>query len=116
MSVGEFHSLAVLEGGKVWAFGNSNSDQLGDGSPRGLEWSPVQSLVQAPSLLAVAGDFHSLALGYDGTVTDWGEDSRGQLGQPGTSLPHSEPVPGLAAAPAALLAAGGLTFTVLALK
>ncbi len=115
VSAGALHTLAILDGGQVWAFGGSGSDQLGDGSPRGLMWTPVHSNVTTPALLAIAGDYHSLALGYDGTVTAWGDDSRGQLGLAGTSEPHSEPVPGVAA-PTALLAAGGETFTVLAVK
>jgi alpha-tubulin suppressor-like RCC1 family protein len=116
VSAGRFHSTAVLEGGAVWAFGDSWSAQLGDGAIRGATWSATRTRVAAPALLSVAGDYHSVALGYDGAVYAWGDDSRGQLGLAGPDAAYLVYRPLASSAPPGVLAAGGLTFTVLAVK
>ncbi len=67
---GNYHSLALLQDGRVAAWGN---DDYG------------QSTVP-PALLDViavsAGGYHSLALKSDGTITGWGRNENGQCEAP----------------------------------
>ncbi|MFA1545212.1 RCC1 domain-containing protein [Actinomadura chokoriensis] len=80
------HSLAVLEGGKVVAWGANEDGQLGDGTRRDSR-APVP--VRAPDgrsgeladvvAISANNDF-SMALRRDGTVVTWGEGSSGQRG------------------------------------
>jgi len=113
VSLGRFHSLAIRSGGSLWSFGDDGACQLGTGTiPGFLEPQPVD--VPAPVALIAAGSYHSLAIGYDGTVYGWGDDSRGALGQPGPSFSHVQCIPAPAQASPAVMAAGGDSFSVLA--
>jgi alpha-tubulin suppressor-like RCC1 family protein len=95
ISAGYAHSLAVLKDGKVMAWGNNTSGQLGQ-NPRSIQTSatpqpvlvgpgaPLGDVIQVsaggsyPACgYAVAG--HSLALRKDGTVMAWGANCNGQL-------------------------------------
>jgi hypothetical protein len=84
---GEFHSLALTQDGKVYAWGSQPSLQVtGDlASDRTAEFSA--RLVSAPLLLSAggvraiaAGRYHSLALGIDGVVYGWGASNSSELG------------------------------------
>lgn len=86
---GPFHSLAVLSDGSVWAWGNNQSGQLGDGSARNQAQPVLLSGLTDVSAIA-AGMAHNLALKTDGTVWAWGDNQSGQLGD-GTT--NSRPAP-----------------------
>ncbi|TDC55442.1 chromosome condensation regulator RCC1 [Actinomadura sp. KC345] len=80
------HSLAILGGGEVVAWGAGDRGQLGDGTTRDRRVPvPVRAPDGEPGRLddAVAvsadNDF-SMALRRDGTVVTWGEGSSGQRG------------------------------------
>src|SRR5438128_1337854 len=82
ISGGEEHSLALLGGGTVKAWGNNELGQLGDGNPGELEPESnlpvtVRGLCCATSI--AAGARHSLALLTYGEVEAWGSDESGQL-------------------------------------
>jgi alpha-tubulin suppressor-like RCC1 family protein len=81
VAAGGRHSLALLAGGTVDAWGDNEYDQLGGGSG-GVATSNVP--VAVPGLVGVkaisAGANHSLALLANGTVAAWGDDESGQLG------------------------------------
>ena len=113
VSLGRFHSLAVRAGGSVWSFGDGSACQLGDGVLDGT-WSPMQAEVPVSAAFVAAGDYHSLVVSGDGSVYGWGDDSRGALGAPGSSYSHLACHPVIAQAGPAVLAAGGGTFSVLA--
>ena len=85
------HTLYRKSDGTVWAWGNNNKSQLGDGTttPSPI---PVQSGVGILSGITVvaAGNEHSLALKGDGTVWAWGSNNCGQLGDGSTT---DRPVP-----------------------
>ena len=88
-------TLQVVTGGTVWAWGNNQSGQLGDGTV--INHAIAQPVTGITSVTAVsAGGAHSLALKNDGTVWAWGSNSNGQLGD-GTLNFHLTPnqVPGL---------------------
>ncbi len=94
VSAGFEHSLALLDGGTVAAWGNNRVGQLGDGSATGPETCKDAALcsktpVEVKELSGVtgisAGYWHSLALLGNETVMAWGENTVGQLGDGTTS-------------------------------
>ncbi len=74
------------------AWGWNNHGQLGDGSTVDRN-APVQvsGPAAAPASAVAAGGFHSLALGEDGTVSAWGWNPFGQVGD-GTRAERRRPV------------------------
>src|SRR5262249_42605566 len=80
--------------GSVWAAGNNNGGQLGDGTTQQHEFlnsAPVpipaedlSALVATVVTAIAAGAEHSVALGVDGTVWVWGWNNNGQLGDGST--------------------------------
>ncbi|MDD2586512.1 MAG: DUF3048 domain-containing protein [Syntrophomonadaceae bacterium] len=85
IAAGGDHSLALKSDGSVWAWGNNNHGQLGDGSttprsyPVQVRGSTGEGFLQGIMAIA-AGGSHSLALKEDGTVWAWGANYNGQLG------------------------------------
>ena len=95
VSAGTSHSLAVGSDGNVYAWGNNQYGQLGDGTTTDRN-APVR--VNTPDrktypdlpkdftyLQVSAGGYHSLAVGSDGNVYAWGLNGYGQLGNGTTS-------------------------------
>jgi alpha-tubulin suppressor-like RCC1 family protein/N-acetylneuraminic acid mutarotase len=73
------HNLAVKDDGTVWAWGDNNIGQLGQGTNASV--STVAQVLDLTNVVAVAaGEAHSLALRSDGTVWAWGWAVDGQLG------------------------------------
>lgn len=76
---GNGFSLALKSDGTVWAWGNNDCGQLGNGTT-------VNSVVPVKvkdlsNIIAIAAGYdHCLALSRNGTVWAWGGNSRGQLG------------------------------------
>jgi alpha-tubulin suppressor-like RCC1 family protein len=102
---GEAHSLALLEGGTVMAWGNNGSGQLGNGSTTN---SDVPVAVKEPSGVKAiaAGGKYSLALLENGTVMAWGNNGSGQLGN-GTTANSDVPVAVKELSGVKAIAAGG---------
>jgi alpha-tubulin suppressor-like RCC1 family protein len=75
------HCLAILADGTVWAWGNNEYGQLGDGTttnrvlPVEITPPPGVTFVQV-----AAGGIHSLALDSVGNVWSWGDNAYGELG------------------------------------
>jgi len=90
ISTGVRHTCAILDDGSVSCWGNNALGQLGDGT--GGEWNdysntPTQSSNLGTGRTAVAissGGSHTCAILDDGTVSCWGFNYYGQLGD-GTS-------------------------------
>ena len=81
LSAGGAHSLVVKRDGTVWAWGNNQSGQLGDGKSPLDQHAPVQVRALTRHAVAVAaGASFSLALLDDGSVWAWGHNKSGQLG------------------------------------
>jgi alpha-tubulin suppressor-like RCC1 family protein len=77
---GGFHSLALLENGTVWSWGDNGRGQLGDGTLISrLAPVQVQGLPGIARSIAAGGQ-HSLALLDDSTVWSWGDNVGGKLG------------------------------------
>lgn len=73
------HCFALKSDGTVWAWGQNQYGQLGDGTStdRG---TPVQVSGLTGVVQVSVGWYHSLALKSDGTVWVWGWNEYGQLG------------------------------------
>jgi alpha-tubulin suppressor-like RCC1 family protein len=89
ISAGCNHNLALKENGSVWAWGDNEYGQIGNGfsGPGFYAHVPVRvaKLGTGAKAIAAGRDF-SLALMKDGTVQSWGKNSDGQLGN-GEALP-----------------------------
>ncbi|MEX2238630.1 MAG: hypothetical protein WEB00_13970 [Dehalococcoidia bacterium] len=93
VSASDGHTLAVLDDGSVWAWGNDDFGQLGDGGTFSNRSRPVQVAGLTDVVAVAAGGRHSLALKSNGTVVAWGSDVDGQLGNGGSSANQVSPVP-----------------------
>ncbi len=92
VAAGFEHSLAIGSDGNLYAWGYNSSGQLGDGTKTDRN-TPVQVfLPSGVSAVSVsAGDSHSFAIGSDGNLYAWGNNSIGQLGD-GTTTSRNTPV------------------------
>jgi len=79
LSAGVSHTLVLKRDGTVWAFGDNNDGQLGDGAG-GIATTPVQAQGLQNVIAVSAGRMFSLALKDDGTVWGFGNNQFGQLG------------------------------------
>ena len=85
ISAGEGHCLALDCFGFVWAWGDNYSGQLGNATNDPCT-TPVKVVGPAGkgflnNIVAIAaGYWHSIAVGADGTVYTWGNNSAGRLG------------------------------------
>ncbi len=92
VAAGGEHSLALLSGGTVMAWGEDEYGQLGDGSIARSEQAPVPvSGLSGVNAISAAGE-NSLALLSGGTVVAWGEDRHGELGDGSAGEPSDVPV------------------------
>ena len=87
-AAGESHTVALKSDGTLWAWGNNNKGQLGDGTTDD-HLTPVQESTHATDWSAVtAGEYHTVALKSDGTLWAWGYNHKGQLGDNNTTDRH----------------------------
>jgi len=89
VAAGQYHSLALCSDGTLAAWGYNTYGQLGNNS---TAQSLVPVAVTTSGVLAgktvvalTAGYYHSVASCTDGTVTTWGYDVNGQLGNNSTT-------------------------------
>jgi alpha-tubulin suppressor-like RCC1 family protein len=88
IAAGFYHSLALKSDGTVWAWGDGEEGELGDGifyaNPSVVGNGGLATPVQVSALTTVTaiagGGQHSLALKSDGTVWAWGLGYFGELG------------------------------------
>jgi len=83
ISTGGQHTCAILDDGSVSCWGDNGYGQLGDGSPFSSRNTPTQTSSLGVGRTAVAissGAHHSCAILDDGTVSCWGYNNDGQLG------------------------------------
>jgi alpha-tubulin suppressor-like RCC1 family protein len=101
VSAGPSHTLAVDNDGHVWAWGNNQYGQLGDG---GTTHSGYALMVKDPTGTGVLENIvkvsaggestygRSMALAADGTIWVWGRNDEGQLGNGQTATATTLPV------------------------
>lgn len=84
ISAGGFFTVAIKTDGTLWAWGDNNSAQLGDGCvPRSTcadKAIPTQIGTDTNWVAVAAGSNHVLALKANGTLWAWGNNSEGQIG------------------------------------
>ena len=82
VSAGQSHSLAVGSDGNLYAWGNNQNGQLGDGTTTSRT---TATSVAAPAgvkfVQAAAGGSHSMALDRDGNIWTWGNNNSQRLGR-----------------------------------
>src|SRR6185295_12596295 len=96
VAAGTEHSCAVLADGSARCWGSHLFAQLGNGTAASGVFSPRPSIVAGGggSVMArgvATGFFHSCVLRANGTVSCWGINRSGQLGD-GTETPRLSPV------------------------
>lgn len=90
------HSCALISGGTVRCWGYNSSGELGDGGATYYTVSGVQVVGLSAATAVAAGSNHTCALLDTGTVTCWGLNADGQLGNGSTtSSKVPDAVPGL---------------------
>jgi alpha-tubulin suppressor-like RCC1 family protein len=82
--------LALRSNGSIWAWGNNNAGQLGDGTTTNKS-SPVSVVGGFTWLSVSSGGSHNLAIRNNNTLWAWGVNSGGVLGDNTTSN-RSSPV------------------------
>jgi alpha-tubulin suppressor-like RCC1 family protein len=89
------HTLAIRTDGTLWAWGNNQMGQLGDGTSRGrwddIQLSPVQIGTDTDWASVYAGGWGSLATKTDGSLWAWGGGSSQVYHDDNAVPPH--PVP-----------------------
>ena len=82
VSVGNFYSLAIDIEGNLWAWGNNESGQLGNGTSINSS-RPVQIIASNGTVTKFkgisAGSAHSLAMDINGNLWAWGSNSYAQI-------------------------------------
>lgn len=76
---GEEHSIALLQDGRLVAWGSNDRRQLGSSLPLGYR-SFTQTQTEGTVLMASGGEENALALLNDGTVLSWGKSMTGFAG------------------------------------
>ncbi len=95
---GAQHSLALRSDGTVLAWGSDSDGQLGNGDSVGNSSTPRAVVTStgkgalANIVSIAAGSVHSVAVAVDGTVSSWGANNDGLLGD-GSAVPRQRPVP-----------------------
>ncbi|MCR4347292.1 MAG: S8 family serine peptidase [Sulfuricaulis sp.] len=88
---GYAHTVALKSDGTLWAWGQNNYGQLGDGTTV-RKYAPVRiGFENTWASIAAGGGFHNVALKSDGTLWAWGQNNYGQLGD-GTNVDKNAPV------------------------
>jgi len=73
-------SYALKSDGTVWAWGDNNYGQLGNGTTTNSHTPTQVSGLTSITALSASGNGFALALRNDGTVWAWGYNANGQLG------------------------------------
>jgi alpha-tubulin suppressor-like RCC1 family protein/predicted peptidase len=94
IAAGSRHNVALLQDGRVFAWGFNLSGQLGNGKsgPFSDQKTPVRVEGLKDIVQVAAGNNFSLALAADGRVYGWGGNNCGQLGDSDTTRRQTGPI------------------------
>ncbi|NMO18014.1 hypothetical protein HPC49_14790 [Pyxidicoccus fallax] len=91
IAAGIAHSVALDVSGNVWVWGQNASGQAGLGTAGGTVLVPTKvAALSGIKSIAANGNF-SLALGEDGRLWAWGQNTSGQVGTGATSVSVATP-------------------------
>ena len=107
ITAGHRHSCALRQTGTITCWGNNWDGQLGDGTTSDYSSVPVEVLNITDATQITTGHEHSCALRQTGTITCWGYNGRGRLGDGTTSDYSSVPVEVLNITDATQITTGG---------
>ena len=80
VAAGDLHTVAMKTSGRLYAWGNNTSGQVGDGTTVQKNSPLLISSAGYDWVAIAAGRSHTLAVKVDGTLYAWGGNSYGQLG------------------------------------
>jgi alpha-tubulin suppressor-like RCC1 family protein/Leucine-rich repeat (LRR) protein len=107
MSGGYFHTTILKSDGTVWAWGQNDVGQLGNGTTIDyFGFIQVSGLGNVTAIATGAVGAHTLALKSDGTLWSWGYNLLGQIGNGTTSLTQTIPAQVTSLTGVAAIAAG----------
>ena len=89
MAVGGYHILALDNDNNLWAWGDNEFGQLGDGTTTN-KTSPTKIETNITFVQLSAGAFHNAGIDTEGRLWVWGLNTFGQLGD-GTTINKSKP-------------------------
>ncbi|SOC08470.1 Regulator of Chromosome Condensation (RCC1) repeat protein [Ureibacillus xyleni] len=87
ISASDSYALALKKDGTVWAWGENEYGQLGNGKKSYQYQNPAKIAGLKDVVQIYTDDTFALALKKDGTVWAWGENEVGQLGKAGSTKP-----------------------------
>jgi len=108
ITAGDRISCAFLLDDPIFCWENNESDQLGNETDTWWSWLPAEVADITDATAITAGSSHSCALREGGTISCWGRNEDGQLGnkQRGDDLVSSVPVQVVGIADAKAVSAG----------
>ena len=92
IATGQYHTCVILDDGSVSCWGRNDNGRLGDGTTTD-RLTPTQTSSLGIDRTAVAidlGNYHTCAILDDGSVSCWGQNIKGQLGD-GTNTDRNTP-------------------------
>jgi alpha-tubulin suppressor-like RCC1 family protein len=85
--------VAILANGSVWAWGDNDRGQLGDGTKVSSDIPLRVDVPRSVSFVTVSsGGYASYAIDRSGRLWAWGGNQNGQLGTGGTPLVATRPI------------------------
>lgn len=87
VGLGELFSCTCDRGGQAWCWGRNVEGELGQGSSSATSTSPVAVPRVTDCAQIAGGANHACVVHGDGTLSCWGSNASGQLGQAGTAVP-----------------------------
>ncbi|HZL20970.1 MAG TPA: hypothetical protein VFG23_24765 [Polyangia bacterium] len=86
VGLGQFVTCICDHSGQAWCWGRNVEGELGTGTPSATSTSPVKVPGINDCAQITGGANHTCVLHADGTVSCWGSNASGQLGQPAASV------------------------------